>query len=178
MLPRVTSGGAAKIQPVCSHGKRITDFCSWRGLLVLGGVRQAAASSGARIIGGVSDTTAGDPAPAVWVGDIDELWKFPRPTGRGGPWHETAVTPDTPSDPYLMGGYDAKSLELAHDGTGTVRVTVEIDPTGDGHWFRYAAFDVPAGERLTHEFPTGYLAQWVRFTADAACTASATLTYR
>lgn len=178
VLPRVTSGGAAKIQPVCSHGKRITDFCSWRGLLVLGGVRQAAASSGARIIGGVSDTTAGDPAPAVWVGDIDELWKFPRPTGRGGPWHETAVTPDTPSDPYLMGGYDAKSLELAHDGTGTVRVTVEIDPTGDGHWFRYAAFDVPAGERLTHEFPTGYLAQWVRFTADAACTASATLTYR
>ena len=183
VLPRVTSGGAAKIQPVCSHGKRITDFCSWRGLLVLGGVRQAATPSAggpaaARVLGGGDAAAAGDPRPAVWVGDVDELWKLPRPTGRGGPWHETPVRPGEPSDPYLMGGYDAKSLELTHDGPGAVTVTVEVDPTGDGTWFRYATFDVPAGGRITHEFPQGDLAQWVRFTADAACTATATLTYR
>jgi hypothetical protein len=185
VLPRVTSGGAAKILPVCSHGKRITDFCSWRGLLVLGGVKQssagmvsAAPGDASRIIGRSDATGATATGPAVWVGDVDELWKFPRPTGRGGPWLQTAVEAGVSSDPYLMGGYDQKSLELSHDGGEAIRVVVEIDPVGDGDWFRYATLEVPAGRPLEHTFPDGFLAQWVRFTADSACRATATLTYR
>lgn len=185
VLPRVTSGGAAKILPVCSHGKRITDFCSWRGLLVLGGVKQSFAGVGAATTGnasriiGISDATGTTASgPAVWVGDVDELWKFPKPTGRGGPWLETAVEAGVPSDPYLMGGYDEKSLELSHDRSETIRVTVEIDPVGDGDWFQYATLDVPAGRPLGHTFPDGFLAQWIRFTTESACRATATLTYR
>lgn len=184
VVPRVTSGGAAKIQPVCSHGKRITDFCSWRGLLVLGGVRQAAAalrpdgSTGvSRVIGSTDTTGQRSLGPAVWVGDIDELWKLPKPTGRGGPWHRTAVEPGVPSDPYLMGGYDRKRLEISHGAGQTVRIAVEIDPTGDGEWFAYATLDVPAGETVAHEFPPGFLAQWVRLRADAACRATAIFMY-
>jgi len=178
VLPRVSSGGAAKIQPVCSHSKRITDFCSWRGLLVLGGVRQAAAADpahAARVIGGRGAAAGG---PAVWVGDVDELWKFPRPTGRGGPWRDAAVRAGVPSDPYLMGGYDRKTLELSHDAARPVRVVVEIDPAGDGDWHPYATLEVPAGAPLVHEFPTGFSAQWVRCTAGDDCRATATLTYR
>ena len=37
MLPRTNSGGVAGMKPICTHGKRISDFCSWRGLLVLAG---------------------------------------------------------------------------------------------------------------------------------------------
>ena len=184
VLPRVTSGGAAKIQPVCSHGKRITDFCSWRGLLVLGGVRQQAASESfagtaavSRVIGSSDETGATSRGPAVWVGDIDELWKLPMPTGLGGPWHATEVRAGAPSDPYLMGGYDTKTLELSHDAGAPVSVTIEIDPTGDGVWFPYASIRVPAGSPTVHRFPAGFLAQWVRFTADSACRATALLTY-
>jgi hypothetical protein len=184
VVPRVTSGGAAKIQPVCSHGKRITDFCSWRGLLVLGGVRQAAAamrpdaSMGAsRVIGSTDTTGDSSHGPAVWVGDIDELWKLPKPTGRGGPWHGTVVEPGVPSDPYLMGGYDRKRVELSHDSGRTAQITIEIDPTGDGEWFAYATLDVPAGKTVTSEFPPGFLAQWVRLRADAACQATAIFMY-
>lgn len=185
VLPRVTSGGAAKILPVCSHGKRITDFCSWRGLLVLAGVKQSAAAmmpaggdGSSRLIGSTAATGHMARGPAVWVGDIDELWKLPRPTGRGGPWRDTPVVAGVPSDPYLMGGYDRKSLELAHDGGGTVQISIEIDPAGDGRWFPYATLAVPPGSPTVHEFPAGFLAQWVRFTADAPCRATATLTYR
>jgi len=174
VLPRVSSGGAAKILPVCSHGKKITDFCSWRGLLVLGGATQ----SSARAAEAVSAANSRVIGPGVWVGDIDELWKLPRPTGRGGPWHVTPVEAGVASDPYLMGGYDDKTLALSHDLSSPVRVTVEIDPTGDGDWFRYAILDVPAGSPLAHRFPHGFLAQWIRFTAESACRASATLTYR
>jgi plastocyanin len=180
VLPRTTSGGAAKIQPVCSHGKKITDFCSWRGLLVLGGVRTAARGD-ARVIGGAaSAATAGSltaPAPTVWAGDIDELWKLPRPTGRGGPWHETDVAAGVASEPYLMAGYDRKRLEVSHSDRDPVGVTVEVDPAGDGMWLTYATLTVPPGETVRHEFPAGYSAHWVRLIADRAGTATATFTY-
>jgi hypothetical protein len=175
VLPRTTSGGAAKMQPVASHGKRITDFCSWRGLLVLAGVRHAAAQD-PRVIGGGSTEAAGG-GPAVWVGDIDELWKLPAPTGRGGPWRETTVEPNVPSDPYLMAGYDKKRLELSHDRPEPLAVTIEIDPAGDGRWLPYAVLDVPPGDTLTHEFPAGFSAHWIRFRAATPCTATAVLTY-
>ena len=77
-----------------------------------------------------------------------------------------------------MGGYDTKTLELSHDAPTPVRVTIEIDPTGDGEWFEYATLDVPVGRSATHQFPSGFLAQWVRFTANSKCRATATLTYR
>lgn len=173
VVPRTTSGGAAKMQPVCSHGKRITDFCSWRGLLVLGGVRDGAGAD-PRVIGRGGAEGAGAP---VWIGDIDELWKFPKPTGRGGPWHATAVEAGEPSDRYLMAGYDQKRMELSHEAGEPVAVTVEIDPSGEGKWFPYAAIEVPAGEKVTHEFPAGFSAQWVRLVANKACTATATFTY-
>jgi hypothetical protein len=47
--------------------------------------------------------------------DIDELWKFPRPLWPGGPWHDSAVEAGRSSDPYLMGGYDRKRMELSHE---------------------------------------------------------------
>jgi len=180
VLPRTTSGGAAKIQPVCSHGKKLTDFCSWRGLLVLGGVRMAARGE-ARVIGGAASPAAAgsatDAAPTVWVGDIDELWKLPRPTGLGGPWHETTVAAGTPSDPYLMAGYDRKRLAVSHTGREPVGVTIEVDPAGDGAWLTYATLTVPPGETARHEFPEGYSAHWVRLIADRPCTATATFAY-
>jgi hypothetical protein len=174
VLPRVTSGGAAKILPVCSHGKRITDFCSWRGLLVLAGIE----SNSTRVIGSIDAIGNKAHGPAVWVGDIDELWRLPRPTGRGGPWHDTPVVPAAPSDPYLMGGYDTKALELEHDGSEPIKISIEVDPTGDGQWFPYTTLAVPPGSPTMHEFPTGFLCQWVRFKADSACRVTATLTYR
>jgi hypothetical protein len=161
------------MQPVCSHNKRITDFCSWRGLLVLGGVRDAALSD-ARVIGS-GKVPSGD-AP-VWVGDVDDVWRFPKPTGRGGPWHETTAEAGAPSDPYLMAGYDKKQLEVSHDVAEPVTVTVEIDPAGDGEWFPYATLEVPSGTKIEHAFPAGYSAHWVRLVPDKACTATATFTY-
>ena len=175
VLPRTTSGGAAKMQPVCSHGKRITDFCSWRGLLVLGGVRDAAVGD-PRVIG-ASGASSDAGSPAVWLGDIDELWKFPKPTGRGGPWHATRVKAGEPSDPYLMAGYDKKRLEVSHDAAEPVNIHVEIDPAGDGVWCAYATLAVLPGKAVTHAFQVGFSAHWVRLIADKACAATGTFTY-
>ena len=118
-----------------------------------------------------------DGKAAVWVGAVDDLWAFGKPTGVGGPWKDTAITAGTPSDPYLLTGYDQKKLSVAHTAPTSVRVRVEVDLAGTGSWVNYTTLDVPAGKSVDHTFPAGYQAYWLRVIADSPTTATAQLTY-
>ena len=118
-----------------------------------------------------------DGRAAVWLGSVDELWGLGKPVGVGGPWKETSVAAGEPSDPYLMTGYDRKTLELSHRSDRPVRIRVEIDLAGTGSWSRYDEFEVPPGRTVTHAFPDGFQAYWLRTSADSATTATAWLRY-
>jgi hypothetical protein len=170
-LPAENAGGVAKIRPVSSHRRRLQDFASYRGLLVLSGVSADAPAAGGHVV------RSTDGAVALWVGAVDDLWRFGRPVGRGGPWKETSVAAGVASDPYLMTGYDRKALSLSHRADREVRVRVEVDLTGTGQWVTYATLAVPAGRTVEHVFPAGYQACWLRVSADAATTATAWLAY-
>lgn len=159
--------GIPKIKPVCTHNKKIMDFCTWRGLLVIAGTNLGANPDG-------NYFGAGD--IGLWFGSIDDLWKFGKPVGIGGPWHATRVKAHKPSDPYLMTGYDKKQVELTHDSTTEVLFKIEIDVDYNG-WKIYKDFLVPAGEKVIHEFPDGFMAHWVRVSVNKKCTASAIFTY-
>ncbi len=111
-LPLITNGAPPAwnlVRPVSSHRKQIVDFATWNGLLVLTGARTDAAQEG---------HIFADPARnvALWFGGVDDLWRFGKPIGNGGPWSNTKVLAGKPSDPYLMRGYDQKSFELSHNG--------------------------------------------------------------
>lgn len=170
VMPRSTAGGAMRVKPICSHQSRITDFCSWRGLLVLVGNRFDAKTTAHFVV---------DPNSrrGVWLGDIDDLWKLGKPIGHGGPWLNSSVKSGEASDPYLMAGYDRKSLELSHDSSKPVHFIVEVDFLADGSWHTYHDFEVPPGKTIHYEFPPGYSAHWVRFRCDSSCNASAQLVY-
>jgi hypothetical protein len=170
-LPYGGSGGFRRLRPVCTHNLQISDFCSWRGLLVLAGVSEGAATNGHVF-------AALDGRAALWFGDVDDLWRFGEPRGEGGPWRQTPVAAGEASDPYLMAGYDRKELRLSHGSAATVTFTVEVDVAADSVWSAYRAFAVPAGETVTHVFPDGYSAHWVRVRADVACQATALFSYR
>lgn len=170
VLPRTNSGGLRRIKPVCTHNKKIADFCSWRGLLVLAGCTADAAPS----------DHAHGPAGAplrLWFGDIDDLWKLGKPVGDGGPWHGSTVAADEPSDPYLMAGYDRKSLELTNHDDREAQVRIEVDVAADGTWTPYTTLTIPAGQTATHAFPDGYSAHWVRLRSNRAGTFTATFAY-
>jgi len=169
-LPAENAGGFRKMRPVTTHGRRITDYCSYRGLLVIAGLAPDAV--GEHIV------RSADGKAALWLGGVDDLWSFGKPRGEGGPWKDTPVTPGQPSDPYLMTNFDHKSLSLAHDSKQPVTVTVEVDFLGDGSFHESAKLTVAPGQTLRHEFPDGFSAKWVRCTADQATRATATLTYR
>ncbi len=169
-VPRSISGGVRKMRALTTHGKRITDLASWRGLLVLTGVLDSAPASD-RLVKNADGTAA------LWLGEVDDLWRMGEPRGVGGPWKDTVVAASTPSDPYLMYGYDRKELALSHTSPGAETFTVQVDFLGDNTWSDYAVFPVPAGATVTHLFPEGFHAHWVRVVAGTATTATAQFTY-
>jgi hypothetical protein len=168
-LPAENAGGFARIRPVTTHNRRVHDYCSYRGLLMMTGIADGVQSP--RIV------RSADGRAAVWLGVVDDLWELGRPRGTGGPWLETPAVPGVPSDPYLMTGYERKTLALRHDRPASVAIEGQIDVSGDGLWQTYRRFDVPPGEGLTHRFPDAFAAYWIRFAAAAECRATALLTY-
>ncbi|WP_417745914.1 hypothetical protein [Rosistilla oblonga] len=157
------------MRPVSSHSKQISDFCTWNGLLVLAGARSDAEPDG---------HVFRDPSQNVglWFGAVDDLWKLGKPVGHGGPWKSTAVSANAPSDPYLMTGYDRKTLTLEADAD--TQVTIEVDVDHQSGWHIYKTVDLKANQPLEFEFPEDFSAHWVRFRSSQGCTATAQLEYR
>jgi hypothetical protein len=160
----------SRMKPVASHDRRISDFCTWRGLLVLAGTNADAVPDGHFF-------RAADSRAGLWFGAIDDLYKLGAPAGEGGPWKNTAVKADEPSDPYLMTNFGRKSVTLSHDQPASVRFTIQVDILADGSWFTYGTIEVPAGQSIDHQFPDGFSAHWVRVTADRAAKATAWFRY-
>ncbi len=171
-LPAENAGGIAKVRALTTHNRRIQDYASWRGLLVLTGLDAEAPVSNSHIV------RSTDGKAAVWLGVVDDLWRLGKPVGVGGPWKDTAVQPGVASDSYLLTGYDRKTLTLSHTSALPVRFRVEVDLTGTGQWVNYRNVDVPAGQALAHAFPAAYQAYWIRFVAESATTATAWLDYK
>ncbi|KAA5538937.1 hypothetical protein FYK55_26065 [Roseiconus nitratireducens] len=173
-VPLITNGSPPAfhlMRPISSHSKQITDFCSWNGLLVLAGIRKSAKNDGHIF----TDT---DKQVGLWFGGIDDLWKLGKPIGRGGPWLDSDVQADVPSDPYLMRGYDQKSLEISHRSSEPVTITVQVDIDGNGLWVDYWEFKVAPGQTVQHAFPTAFSACWVRGVSDHDTTATMMLDYK
>lgn len=166
-LPAENAGGFAMIRPVATHNRHIADYATYRGLFFISGIGNGA--KGEHIV------RSDDGKAALWVGAVDDLWQFGKARGTGGPWKDSMVRANTPSDPFLMTGYDRKHLRLVSSAAAKVRV--EVDFSGAGTWATYREFDVKPGAEVEHEFPAAFAAYWLRVTADHDTTATAQLTY-
>jgi hypothetical protein len=170
-LPALNAKGAIRMRPIATSDAAVHDYCSYRGLLVLSGVSPETAKDDRHVI------RSDDGKAAVWVGAADDLWKLGKPRGQGGPWLNTAVQKGAPSDPYLMTGYDKKSLTLTNHGREPVRVTVQLDVAGDGRFSDYHDFTVVPGSPVEHAIPGWLNAYWVRMVSAQDAVLSAQLTY-
>ncbi len=159
--------GLEALRPIATHKKQILDYCTWRGLLVLTGTKKDARPDGNYFRSDSLNT-------GLWFGAIDDIWKFGKPTGQGGPWKETKVAADEPSLPYLMTNYDIKTMKLLADEDVIMTVEVNVDHTG---WQVYDQFQLEKGVVLNHQFPDGYAAHWVRVIAEKECIATAWFIY-
>ena len=118
-----------------------------------------------------------DGKAAVWAGTIDDLWSLGKPVGHGGPWKDTAVKANVPSDPYLIGFYDKKTLTITPK-EDDVNVTIEVDPTGNGDWTVYMEKAIDEDDTFVYEFPASFQARWIRFTVDTDAVMTTWLDYK
>lgn len=167
-LPARNAQGLAKLRPVSTHNLAIHDFCSHNGLLLFTGLDAETKSE--------NIFRSSDGKAAVWAGVVDDLWKLGKPRGKGGPWRNSEVKADKPSDPYLMTGYDRKQVQLSAADKTTIALEVDVD--GTGLWIPYREFALKPGATIDHVFPEGFSAYWVRAVSDADTTASIVFEYR
>ncbi|MEZ6056986.1 MAG: hypothetical protein R3C01_09810 [Planctomycetaceae bacterium] len=170
-VPLISNGSPPQfhlMRPVASHSKQIADFCSWNGLLVLTGARNDAVADGHLFVDHKQQA-------ALWFGGVDDLWKLGKPVGNGGPWFETAVKAGEPSAPYLMTGYDRKTLTLLSNVDATVAMEVDFDHQSG--WHRYREITLKANQEWTETFPAPFSAHWIRFISNQDSTVTAQLRY-
>ncbi|WP_316746799.1 hypothetical protein [Pedobacter gandavensis] len=158
--------GFIATRPVTTHKKKIIDFCTWRGLLVLSGTKLDAKKD---------DHYFGEATNGLWYGGIDDLWKMGKATGEGGVWKNSNVQANEPSLPYLMTGYDQKKVSLTADKDTKITLEIDFDLTG---FHQYKTFEVKAGKTIDYQFPAGFSAHWVRAIADQGCKATVWFTYQ
>ena len=170
-LPAENADGFAKIRPISTSHFRINDYASYRGMLLMTGINLKDAKNNEHIV--VSD----DGKAAVWAGTIDDLWSLGKPVGHGGPWKDTAVKANVPSDPYLIGFYDKKTLTITPK-EDDVNVTIEVDPTGNGDWTVYMEKAIDEDDTFVYEFPASFQARWIRFTVDTDAVMTTWLDYK
>ena len=156
------------VRPISTHLRVVPDFCSYRGMLALGG-NQATPTTG--------NPLSPQAQSGIWFGKTDDLWQFGKPAGWGGPWRDTDVKAGEASDPYLMFGFDHKVLHLAQTGASRAEFKVEVDILGNGAWQPYERIRVGESGYAYHVFPAGFTAHWVRLVPSAACKATAVFMY-
>jgi hypothetical protein len=169
-LPAENADGYAKIRPIASHNLAIHDYASYRGLLIMTGLETNAKFSEHVI-------SSSDGKAKIWAGTIDDLWKLGKPQGHGGPWYNSEVIANTPSDPYLIGFYDKKNLKLSHQSDKSITFKIEIEPIGHGPWMTYKEVIVKPNETFDFTFPVDFQARWIRFSVNQNCEATSLLVY-
>lgn len=148
-LPMMTYGGYVwGIKPIAYHLRIVPDFCFWRGLFVMAGDQ--------------TDHGVGQPQSGLLFQNIDDLWNYGKPTGWGAVWQDDEVAMGETSDPFLMTGFDKKTVHLKNHGEKDVEFTIEVDFLGNEEWNIFKIIKVKAHEYTFFTFPEGYSAQWVR----------------
>jgi hypothetical protein len=168
-LPAENAGGFANVRAVATHNRRVVDFCSYRGLFVMSGISKTAPLENSHIV------RSDDGKAALWVGAIDDVWKFGKPRGVGGPWKDTPVESGVPSDPYLLTGYDRRTVDFS--AADPVRVTLEVDISGTGQWVSCHVADVLPDQTVKYQLPEALSGYWIRAISCVDTTATVQLRY-
>lgn len=163
-LPMMTYGGNVwGIKPVSYHLRIVPDFCFWRGMFVLAGDQ--------------TDHGVGQPQSGLLFQNIDDLWKYGKPGGWGAVWLNDSVKSGEISDPFLVKGFDKKTVHFNNKGKITVEFTLEIDFLGNGEWNTYSKILVKPGGYSFYTFPDGYDANWARIKVNTSSIVTSQFVY-
>jgi hypothetical protein len=127
--------------------------------------------------GNQTDHGVGQPQSGLLFQKIDDLWNYGKPAGWGAVWQDDALDANAISDPFLMTGFDNKTLHLKNKGETEVEISLEVDFLGNEEWSEYKTIKIKAGEYKSYTFPDGYSAHWIRLKVNSASVITAQFVY-
>jgi len=157
--------GGLQPRPISQSFGAINDFTPFRGMIAMG-------LAGSTTFPGSpsrTDTRSGQARSGLTFVKPQDLWKFGKPEGWGGVWNGTSVGAGETSDPFLINGFDKKTIHLETDAA--TDYTIQVDPIGDGSWKDYDTVSF-GGAGYDAYIMTGD-AVWVRVKSSDAVTATA-----
>lgn len=155
----VTNTGG--ITPICTYLKMPVDYCWWNGQLVMG--RDDASTTGGNIWAGQSHS-------APWFGQLSDLETWGKPAGFGGVWLNDSITANTPSEAFMVKGFQRRILHLKHATAATVNFTLQHDVNGSGVWSNLTTLAITNNGYGYYILPPGFETTWVRLVADQNAT--------
>lgn len=163
-LPMMTYGGLVwGIKPISYHLRIVTDFCFWRGLFVMAGDQ--------------TDHGVGQPQSGLLFQNIDDLWNYGKPAGWGAVWQNDTVQAGDVSDPFLMTGFDKKTVHFRNNSKNDVEFTIMVDFSGSDEWNICKKIKVKGNGYDFYTFPDGYSAHWVKLRVDKQSVVTAQFNY-
>lgn len=145
------------LEPIARYIDTITDFCVFNGKFAIG-TNNMSLHNGAF-------PNSGQPNSAIKFGDIEDIWKGGKPTGKGYIWYKEATTTGTNSTAMLIRGYDKKTLHFYNQGAAAVNVAVKIVSYSDV--YTLATVAVAQNTLVTYSIPDGVGADWMHLATDA-----------
>lgn len=137
-------GKTGGITPICTYLKMPVDYCWWNGMLVMG--RDDASTTG-------GNKWAGQSHSALWFGSIDDLKSWGSPAGFGGFYVDDAVVANSPSEPFLIHGFENRILHLRLISNTPLTLSLQYDEQGTGDWKELVKIDVPANGYKWYAIP-------------------------
>lgn len=148
-LPNLVYGGRlAGVSPIARHLRVVPDFTHFNGYFVMASDQ--------------TDHTVGQPQSGLWWGNIDDLWGMGKPAGWGAVWTKENTKAGQVSDPFLMTGFDKKSVSLISDSGNEAVVSIQVDTLGNGDWREVTVLESGTKGFAQFSFPDGFSGHWVR----------------
>jgi hypothetical protein len=148
----------------------VGDFCRWGDKVVLGCDDSAKSEFLNKRHAKGTIQGPGQSHSNLWFVDPARLDALGPAIGRGSVWVNEPVKAGVASDPYLFGGYAARTLSLAHGANVAVRFTLEVDREGNGTWAALRAIDAVAGKLTVVSFSADERGAWLRLVPQADAT--------
>ena len=158
---------SAGVTPRSAYLKVIGDFTRWQDRLVFGCDDTAKSEFLNKRPAKGALAGPGQSQSNLWFTALDAPDKLGPAIGRGSVWVDEPVQAGVASDPFLLGGFAKRAVQLQHDGGAATKFTLEIDTQGDGQWKTWREVSLKADETTQWvEIPAGLQGAWIRAKAD------------
>lgn len=163
-----TAANTAGIRPRSAYLKVIGDYTRWNGQLVFGcdDSAQKEFLNKRKVKGNIEGP--GQSNSNLWFTTPNLPDQLGPNTAEGAVWLNEGVKANEPSEPFLFAGWANRSAWVQNNSDAEIRITFEVDKTGNGNWNSLQTATVGARKAAQVAFSANTSGEWIRVKSDKA----------